>query len=218
MAADPSPTHLLVLRRLRRTPAKDLLRTALGELVDGGVLVVEAHEVARGRRNERRLVLRDGAAPAPRGGGLARVAAALAAAPAEVVEGRPARDVAAVAGHLARQGGLRREVLSLVLGELEAAGWVATEERRLLGLLRRLVSVRTAAGEGVLAAAGPDQDRRRASSDGAAAVGTGGDAGPRDDPRDEFDPTFDAGFDGGAASGDGGDGGGGDGGGGGGGD
>lgn len=220
-----SPTLILALRKLDQADGKALLKLAIKELIALRVLAVETVEERRRMRGpRRRLVLVDGPAPMPPGHLLAGVAEMVASAPTEVADGRVARDLGEVARHLAAHPKVRRRVVEVALAELAAAGLVTTGERRVLGVVRRTVHVRTAAGEAEL---GDDASRRRSGARGV--DGGGGTSfhgsevenhhhsdGAFDSGFDSaFDSSFDSSFDSGFSSGDGG-GGGGDGGGGGG--
>lgn len=211
--SDELPAALLaVLRDLRRADVRGVVKSAIGELVARRALVLEAGDGSRrGRGSRRGLTIALGPASAGNEELMRLVAGMVAAA----LQGRaaipePRQELSAVARRLARQPQLRRRVLHAAFADLEQAGLLIGEERRALGLFRRSVLVRTAAGEAVLRSARGVR-RVRAAADGGG--GTSSDAGQAGAHRDEqwdrdFDSSFDSGFDSGGGGGDGGGGGG----------
>jgi hypothetical protein len=158
-----SPTLVLVLQELGKTDARSLLKTAIKELIARDVLRVETQErKGLGRRKGPKLLLRDGATSSPPSRALQVAHRLVQGAPSVVVDGRPARELTAVAKHLARSGA-RRQVLAAALVDLVGMGLVREEERRVLGLFRRQVAVRTPGGDALLA---KDDERRRRRSSG----------------------------------------------------
>jgi uncharacterized membrane protein YgcG len=243
-----SPTLALVLAKLGRTDGRSLLKQAVKELIARDALRVETEERPRRDRGRRtRYWLVEGPASAPPSRALQITLRRVMDVKAVVRNGRPARELPAVAKALSR-GGARGAILDAALQDLIAMGLVREEERRTLGLFRRVVAVRTPGGDALV----ENERRRRARPVGAADavyVPVGDSGAPQHDPEyDErfdpaqhgvldgsfdgafdhsfdsafdssFDAAFDSGFsDGGGGGGDGGGGGGGDGGGGGGGD
>lgn len=214
-----SPALLLALSDLDRTDGKALVKSAVKELVARRVLTLEALDGQRGsRRPQRRLVLIEGPEPMPQEPLLATVAQLVARVPSEITHGRVVRDLALVARHLAREAGVRRELVEVALRELVSAGLARTEERKVLGVVKRTVHVRTPAGEAALSRAArlPRLSDGVTGGEGVYVTG-GGDLHEVDDTFDSgSDPSFDSSFDSGAGAADGGGGEGGGGGGGGG--
>ena len=192
-----SPTLLLVLRRLSRTDARSLLRTAVKELVADRVLTLRTNGSPTFLRRAQRFTLTAGPGPLPSTGVRVEVARLVSGAPSQIVDGQVVRDLRGVSKHLAGQRGLRRRLLDAALHELTEAGLVRQEHRTVLWVIPRTVHVRTPAGDAVLGRAAP---RRRADGDGLALDGF-------DHSFDSsFDSSFDAGFsDGGGDGGGGGD-------------
>lgn len=199
-----SPTLVLVLEKLGRTDGRSLLKVAVKELIARGVLGVEPEEQSRlGRRPSKRFWLQEGSAPAPSSRALQLTLRRVMDVKAQVRGGRPSRELKAVAKALAK-GDARREVLAAALQDLIGMGLVREEERRTLGLFRRVVAVRTPGGDALV-----ERERRRRAGDGS----TGGadatyfpvfvDAGAPYDDRGQaeradgaLDGGLDAGFDG----------------------
>lgn len=192
-----SPTLLLALRRLARTDAKSLVKSAVKELVAGKVLTLRAGGSPGFLRRAQRFTLTAGPAPLPPTGILLEVARMVSSAPSHIADGRLVHDLGAVAKHLSGQRGLRRHLLDAALRELADAGLVRQEHRTVLWLVPRTVYLRTPSGDAVLARAAP---RRQADGDGLAFDGF----------DRSFDSSFDSSFDAGFSDGGGGDGGGGD--------
>lgn len=160
-----SPTLVLVLRKLGRTDSRSLLKLAVKELVARDVLRVETEERRRlGRSRGPKVFLVDGPGPAPPSRALQVAHRHVQAAPSAVRDGRVARELTVVAKHLARRraGG---EVLAAAVVDLTGMGLVREEERRVLGVFRRRLPVRTPGGDALLE---QDDGRRRATSAGPA--------------------------------------------------
>ncbi|SFT79290.1 hypothetical protein SAMN05660657_03094 [Geodermatophilus amargosae] len=180
------PVHLLVLHGLGRTPARDLLRATVRQLVDDGVLTLaEEHAPGAGRP---RLVLRRGPRWEPYGRA-EPVAQAIARMPAEVAGDVDGWELGRVARRLARK---RRLVTEVRIGALS----VPFGHRLVVPSFNRWLSQfrprhrRTWAGEEVLR-------RRHDRSGGAPDAVVGGGAGI----HPAFDATFDSGFGGGGNGG-----------------
>ena len=217
-----SPTLTLVLRHLRRTRPRILMRTAVRELMTHNVLVLRETPNGPGDGPGRLVLLRGPEAPPP-SRSLQLVARAVEAVPPELVDGEDARDLTVVATQLTGRPDLGRSVRNAALQELETAGLITMTQRTWLGVIRWTRVERTEPGRGQLDQPGP-RIPRRDSSDGVAVIGPVGADGSRpDDARlddaglhtawpDGAHPDFDAAFDSGAdgsGGGDGGDGGGG---------
>jgi uncharacterized membrane protein YgcG len=190
-----SPTLVLVLQNLGRTDGRSLLKQAVKELIARDVLRVESEEKGRGRRRGPRLWLLEGPAPAPSARALQLTRRQVLDVKAVVHDGRPARELRVVAKALAR-GGAHRGILAAALQDLTAMGLVREEERRTLGIFRRVVTVRTPGGDARVERARRRRDRDRSTGAGDAAfVPVPGDPGaPHHDP--DRDERFDAGTDG----------------------
>lgn len=191
------PTLLLALKALGRTDGKALLKSAVKELVARRVLGVETLEQPRRlRRSRTRIVLVDGPEPVPPQHLLSWVAGLVQGAPTELADGQVVRDLTQVAKHLSRGPLVRKVVVEIALTELVDTGLVVTRERKALGVFKRTIHERTAAGEAALEAGAASRRRRGDGGDaggGFYALGADGDGGH--DIDESFDSSLDAGFD-----------------------
>ena len=169
------PVHLLVLRGLDRTPARDVLRATVRQLVDDGLLTLTEEDAPGGRRPH--LVLRRG----PRWKPFRRaepVAQAIGRMPVEVAGEVDGWEVGRVARHLVRKRRLVTEVRIGALVTLMGHRLVAPSFNRWLPQFRPRHR-RTAAGEAFL--------RQPSHWTGAVAAGEA-------DLHPGFDAAFDAGL------------------------
>ncbi|MDO9406894.1 hypothetical protein [Patulibacter sp.] len=197
-----SPTLILALQQLSKVDARSLLKTAIKELIARDVYRVEPQpRKGLGKRKGPKLLLLTGPSSSPPSRALQVAHRLVEGAPSIVHDGRPARDLTTVAKHLARNDA-RREVLAAAFVDLIGMGLVHEEERRILGLFKRRVVVRTAGGDALLEKDEQRRERHRAAGSSEASyfpiVVDPGSGDPHDpsDQDDRSDGSTDQAFDG----------------------
>jgi uncharacterized membrane protein YgcG len=155
-----SPTLVLVLQKLGKTDGRALLKQAVKELIARGVLRVETEEPGRRRRARGpKFWLVEGSAPTPSSRALQATHRYVLDERPVLRGGRPARELKAVAKALARERA-HKEILAAAILDLTAMGLVRKEQRRTLGLFRRVLTVRTPGGDALV----QQEERRRAGA------------------------------------------------------